>query len=372
MNILILSASTGGGHMASSKALKNFIETHNKDANVRVIDTIKYINPTLNKVVSGGYTTLAKEFPLVYKRLYKLTDQKRKLTSMVGKMNLIFSKKLVPLINDFKPDIIITTHPFSTEMISLLKERKKIDIPLMCIMTDYIAHNTWIKPRVDAYIVASETMKNEMIDRGISDKKVYPYGIPVDKKFLEEFDKTKIMHEVGFKEGKTTILVMAGSFGVKNISTIYDEISNIPLDIQIIVITGNNKKLFDELSYKVEVSNKKTELIEFTTEVNKFMKISDVIITKPGGVTTSEALSCNLPMIVFDAIPGQEEGNARFLIENNMAISIGNGSKCKDEVNKLLKDKDKLKDMKNKCLAFDKSKCNENILNLIEKLSKNN
>lgn len=372
MNILILSASTGGGHMASSNALKSFIEMHNEDAKVRVIDTIKYINPTLNKVVTGGYTTLAKEFPLIYKRLYKLTDQKRKLTSMMGKMNLIFSKKLLPLINDFKPDIIITTHPFSTEMISILKERKKIDIPLMCIMTDYIAHNTWIKPYVDVYIVASETMKNEMIDRGISDEKVYPYGIPVDKKFLEEFDKTKIMQEVGFKEGKTTILVMAGSFGVNNISIIYDEISNISLDIQIIVITGNNKKLFDKLSNRVKISNKKTELIKFTTEVNKFMKIADVIITKPGGVTTSEALSCNLPMIVFDAIPGQEEGNAKFLIENNMAITIGSGDKCKEIVNKLLIDKDKLKDMKNRCLAFDKSKCNENILNLIEKISKNN
>lgn len=372
MNILILSASTGGGHMRASKAIGGYMTQKNTDINVKIVDSLLYISPILNKTVTGGYVYLATKTPKLYGKLYDLTNKDHKFANFVTRLNNIFANKLLPLIDDFRPDIIITTHPFPTEMVSRLKSKKEINIPLICIMTDYAPHKAWISDKVDAYIVANDDMVTKMITEGVDSRCIYPYGIPVDEVFFEEKEKQLVIEELGLDKNLPTILMMAGSFGVSNVFDVYENIIDIDLDFQIILVTGRNQKLYNNFEEVIGSSPKKTKLIYFTDEINKFMQASDIIITKPGGLTVTEALACNIPMAVFNAIPGQEEENAEFLLKHNMAVRISDGNSCRAAIVELLKDSEKLEDMKEACKSFDKNDSTKNIFLLINELIENN
>ena len=405
MNILILTASTGGGHLRAAASLKSYIVENSKDNNVKIIDALEYISPMLNKTITEGYEQMAKKAPKLFGSLYKSSNKDTALGSfVVGFMSLI-SKSLLPLIQDFEPEVIITTHPFVTTMVSTLKEHGKISQPLICIMTDYAPHKTWINKCVDSYIVSNDGMIDVMVKMGADREKIHPFGIPIDGAFYTSKDKDAILNEIGLKNNVLTILIMAGSFGVTDIIKIYNDIVKINLDFQIIVITGRNKKLYETFekrlkkgpklsnisrrrklkrTFKIKskkkisvirkrrrkkMGRKPTRLLYFTNEVDKYMQVSDLIITKPGGLTVSEALACNLPMAIFDAIPGQEEENAEFLIDNNMAVKIGKGKTCVKTIENLLTQEDTLEHMKLSCKSFDKSASTENIFMEINRLT---
>ncbi len=372
MNVLILSASTGAGHMRASNALKSHIRKVDKNTNIEVVDVFKYINPLLDKTVCKGYLYLATKAPRFYGKMYKSTNKDSKIPSKLTKPIVLFNRKLMRLINYFNPDVVITTHPFVTEMVSRLKEQEKLTVPLICIMTDYAPHKTWIHKCVDRYIVANDDMPDEMEKLGVPKEIIHSFGIPIDDVFFNHNDKKAIRKKLNLNEDLPTILIMAGSFGVKNILSIYNDIVKISMDFQIIVITGKNEKLYSAFKETITTSPKPTELIFFTNEVHKFMHSSNIIITKPGGLTISEALACNIPMVVFDAIPGQEQENAQFLVSHNMAILLEKNKDCSYVIQNLLEDKSRLEFMKNSCKVFDKSNSCENIFNLIKELCKTN
>ena len=372
MNILILSASTGGGHMRASKAIENYMIQQGENINVEIVDSLLYISPILNKTITSGYLYLATKTPKLYGKLYDLTNKEHKLANFVARLNNIFANKLMPLIEDFKPDVIITTHPFPTEMVSRLKVKGEINIPLICIMTDYAPHKAWISKDIDAYIVSNDDMVGKMVNEGVNLKNIYSYGIPIDEVFFKEEEKQLVIEELGFDKNLPTILMMAGSFGVNNVFDVYENIIDIDLDFQIILVTGKNQKLYNNFEKIVEDSPKKTKLIYFTDEINKYMQASDIIITKPGGLTVTEALACNIPMAVFDAIPGQEEENAEFLLKHNMAVRIKDGQSCRQSIIELLNDEDKLEGMKAAYKSFDKNDSSKNIFLLINELIENN
>ena len=409
VKIIILSATTGGGHMRAANAIKDYLQSFANE--VLVLDTIEYINPLLNKTITEGYEYLAKKQPNIYKVLYD-TANKKSIMQAITNVNSLISKRLLPLIYEYAPDIIMTTHPFSTEMVSRLKGAGKIKMPILCIMTDYSPHRTWINDNVDAYIVSNNEMIKGMYDMGVPYWKVYPYGIPISKEFYNKKDKGIILKEMGLSSDIPTILIMAGSFGVQNILSIYREILEIPRKFQIIIITGRNKKLYYSIEEVVEGKRRKREIrapkllrrymsqlksktlrlirkekvvdisyngkyqefhrlntrvLYFTNEVDKYMQASDLIITKPGGLTITEALACNLPMVVFDAIPGQEEENAEFLAGNNLAIRMASKEKAADSIKSLLENTDRLESMRCSCQKFAKPGSLEKIRLLIER-----
>ena len=385
MKILILTAATGGGHLRASSALKSYILETQEDCEVEIVDTLKYISPLLDKTVTEGYEAMAKRTPKLFGSLYKSTNRGKSKTTYF--FCNIFRKYLMPLVEEFRPDAIISTHPFATEMISLLKEDGKITAPLICVMTDYGPHRAWIHPYVDSYIVSNEGMVDTMAKMSAPREKIHPYGIPVEESFYEKMDRAEVLRQLGLSPDKPTVLIMAGSFGVSNILRIYNNIIKVNLDFQIIVITGKNERLYEafnklilrnsrqkplrDVSVKLKPKpSKPTKVLFFTNEVHKYMQISDLIITKPGGLTVSEALACNLPMAIFDAIPGPETENAEFLIDNNMAVKIQKGSACSETIYDLLSNQERLEEMRRSCSAFDKSSSGPKIVNEIQKLVK--
>ena len=368
MRTLILSISAGGGHVNAAEAMECYLKLNNPENEVKLVDTIKYINPFLDKVVIGSYLKSLKYSPYIFGKLYKLAETGDSIATISNKVNEIIIYKLIPLIKDFSPDVIITTHPFSTEMISILKGKGKVNAPVAAILTDYAPHSFWIHPNIDAYIVSTEEMREEMVRRGVVKNQLYPLGIPVKPDFIKSYSKEETLHNLNLSTNTPTVLLMGGSLGMGRISVLYEELQQIERDIQIIVITGTNKKLFSQLSSLKQTSCKSTRIIGYTTEVNRYMQACDLLITKPGGLTITEALISNVPLALFSAIPGQEEKNAEFLLKNKLAVDLGDGKNCKEIINNLLNSPDELEQMRANCIKFARPTCGSDIKELLYSL----
>jgi len=373
VKILILSAATGGGHLRASHAIEKYIMENSTGNEVSVIDALKSINVVLDKTVCEGYHFLATKTPKVFGQLYRKTNEDSLLNNLMTRFTSVFSQKLIPLMEEQNPDVIISTHPFVTEMVSHLKGKKVVSAPLICLMTDYGPHRAWIADHVDAYIVSTPDMIPPMQAMGVKKELIYPFGIPVgDVFFTKGEEKSAILTKLGMEPEVPTILIMAGSFGVTNIMNIYKDLIKLPTEFQIIIITGRNQRLYEAFTPVIEHSTKKTKLVYFTDEVENYMHASDLIITKPGGLTVSEALACNIPLAVFDAIPGQEEDNANFLLTHDMAVKLDRSVDTGVTIHALLEDSKRLEEMRTSCENFDTSDSNKNIFSLIHELCEKN
>ena len=371
MKILLLTAATGGGHLRASNAVERYIRD-NTGHDVKSVDTLKAVGRFLDKTVCDSYLFMAKKVPALFGRLYKQTNKQNLFSDLVPKLSGMFSNLLLPAIEAYHPDVIITTHPFATEMVSDLREDGSVTAPLICILTDYGVHRAWIADYVDAYVVASDDMVPELMTFGVPKEKIYPFGIPVHDVFFDREDRSMILRDLNFDPELPTLLFMAGSFGVSNIIKLYRDLTETNVKMQIIVITGRNRKLYEAFEKELASGARlPTRLIYFTDEVEKYMHASDLLVTKPGGLTVSEALACNLPLAVFDAIPGQEEDNANFLKTHDMGVRLHKGDDFAEQISSLLMEKQKLQAMRENCEEFDKSQSIPNLLVLIRTLTKN-
>lgn len=416
MNLLILSASTGGGHNRAANALKEYIHTNDPEVSVEIIDAIEECSTLLNFTVVKGYKALVTLTPGFFGMLYKSSDKKSPLAELVNVVYSQCAKRLQLIIESKQPDVIISCHPFAGGILGYMKTKLGYDVPLISIVTDFLPHRAYIAQGIDAYITASDKAKDILathyeIGRDI----IYDYGHPVYEKFYEGRGRSReeVLDELGFSRDKRTVLVMAGSFGVSDVLGIYESLLGIELDYQMIVITGRNKKLFDAfeklLNNEEEIitddepefikslsedniirilynssenakerltstfrrsnhKHKPTRLFYFVDNVDDYMHASDLIITKPGGMTTSESIACALPMAVFKAYPGQEEQNAALLVENDIGVILDKNTAAK-QVGELIADDEKLQTMRESCRKYVRKNSCENIFNLAKKLA---
>jgi len=372
MKALILSVSAGGGHSHAAEAMKIYLKLNNPNCEVKVVDTLKFINPIIDKVVVGGYLQTIKATPSLFGKLYTHSESDFGLATISAKINEMMSFRLFPFVQKYNPDIIICTHPFPAEMMSIIKSKNKTSIPFITILTDYAVHNFWLHPFTDAYVVSNSDMTSDMILRDINKAQIYELGIPVKPNFIHQYDKNDTLCDLNLSPHKPTILVMGGSLGMGKISNIYEQLKNVKEDIQIVVITGSNKKLYAELQNLKQSSLKETRIIGFTEKVNKYMQACDLLLTKPGGLTIAEALICEVPIAVFSPIPGVEEHNAQFLLKHNLAIDLTDINNCSTIIQDLISSKEKLQTIKNNCAAFSKPTAGPDICKLINLLIKKN
>ena len=354
MKVLIFYASYGGGHLNAAKSIENCIKINYEDIDVELIDCMKYVNKTIEKVTTAAYREMAKKVPWAWGRIYS-DAQKGPLAHITTRSNKIMAIKLLKLLREKKPDLIISTHPFGSQMCSYLKRKGKITAKIATIMTDFAPHDQWLVGHefTDYFFVAHDKMKQYLISKNINEEKVFTTGIPMSEKFQEKYDKTEIIKKYNLDQKKFIILFFGGGeFGLGKTRTaqIFENFVQETLEhnIQIIAISGKNPKMksaFEEIVNNNRAQNN-VKIIGFSNEVPKLMSISDLVVTKPGGLTTSESLASNLPMVVINPIPGQEEENAEFLKEKGIAVWIKKTDDSKEVIKKLLSDKKKLEQMK--------------------------
>lgn len=297
------------GHIAAANSIKKYIDDNYEDADVEAIDCIEYISKYANIISTKAYVEMTKNTPRLWKKLYSGSN-KGTLAVISDASNRIMALKLVGLIKEKKPDLIISTHPFSSHMCAILKKKKKISCELATVMTDYHIHNQWLSlPKyVDYFFVANEQMKSDLIDLKIPSSKIFVTGIPVSPRFLKKYNREEIFDELWLDKNKFTVLFFGGGeFGLgKNSIVRFLEIGlRMFKDIQVIAISGKNKKMnlaFKELVEKTNSENR-VKVLEFTDKVPEFMSISDVVVTKAGGLTITESLVSGLPIIIVNPIP---------------------------------------------------------------------
>ncbi len=321
MDILFLSISAGGGHMKAAEALKSHIEERYPGSRTIVVDSLRYINPIVDKLIIGSYINTLKNTPRIYGKLYEIAESDDNLSDVSTTVNRILSYKIRRLIREFVPDLVVCTHPFPLQMAANLKRQSLVRSQLVTILTDFTAHPFWLHNEVDAYTVAHPGMKFEMIKRGISEDIIHPVGIPITKGFLKDYDKTEIRKELEL-EDITTVLIMGGSLGFGDIKETFQALLNSRKELQLIVVAGKNQKIIKQVKKYASNTEKPVKIYSYTDKIPELMSASDLIITKPGGLTVSEALVKNLPMILISPIPGQEEKNARFLQNSGVAARI--------------------------------------------------
>ena len=354
MKVLIFYASYGGGHLNAAKSIENCIKTNYKDMDVEMIDCMKYVNKTIEKVTTAAYREMAKKAPWAWGRIYS-DAQKGPLAHITTRSNKIMAIKLLKLLREKKPDLIISTHPFGSQMCSYLKRKNKINSKIATIMTDFAPHDQWLVGHeyTDYFFVAHNKMKDYLINKGISESKVFDTGIPISENFQKQYNKKEIFDKYNLDESKFTILFFGGGeFGLGKTRTVQifnnfvEETKN--NNIQIIAISGKNPKMKSAFEEVVNSNNAgiNVKIIEFSNEVPKLMAIANLVVTKPGGLTTSESLVSHLPMVVINPIPGQEEENAEFLESKNIAVWIKKSDDSKEIIESLLNNREKISIMK--------------------------
>lgn len=319
LKVLFFSVSIGAGHDLAAQALAAKFKETVPEATIEIVDTFKYINPVLNKVVAGSYMETLKFTPKVWGYLYEQAEEGERMIDLGQIMNKLLSRKLEELLNQFEPDVIICSHAFPCGIISALKEKNSLNIPLVAVITDYTIHSFWLHPYVNAYIIPSEGLKYPMLQQGIAEKLIQPKGIPIRNEFGLSMDKKQIRTELGL-ENKTTILVMGGGLGLGSIPEIVHTLGNCGMDLQVMVIAGSNVKLEEKL--KQMKTKNKLLVYGYIDFVAKLMAGADLIITKPGGLTTAEVLATGLPMVIVAPLPGQEDRNTEFLLNSGVAAKV--------------------------------------------------
>lgn len=369
--ILIFYASYGGGHLNAAKSIKECIDTNYIDCETELIDCMKYVNKPIEKITTAAYREMAKKLPWAWGKIYS-DSQKGPLAHITTRTNMIFAIKLLKLLRNKQPDIIISTHPFGSQMCSYLKRKGKITSKIATIMTDFSPHDQWLvgNEHTNYFFVAHDKMKNYLISKNIPENKIFSTGIPISSRFLKQYNKKEILDELKLEENKKTILFFGGGeFGLgktKTVQIFEDLVKNFD-DIQVIAIAGKNEKM--KLSFQNIVKNNHKEnnvkILEFTNKVPELMSISDLVISKPGGLTTSESLASNLPMIIINPIPGQEEENAEFLEEKSTGIWIRKNDSAYEIFKSLFSNSQKLQNMKNNTNVLAKKHSTEDICKIL-------
>ncbi|GAA4723389.1 MGDG synthase family glycosyltransferase [Brevibacillus fulvus] len=311
--ILIFSASIGNGHNQTAKAMQESLGEQGYSS--MIIDTLEYVSPTFHKILLESYMNLLRLSPKMWGKIYHNSERSRLIEINVL---MLLANKLKKLINSVKPDAFIATHPFASCMLSVLKGRNNWSIPIYTIITDFTIHPSWINHHIDYYFIAHEQLKY-LIDIYREDpEKFKAMGIPIMKKFREPLDKEKLRETFGLKNNQKCILLSGGGLGLGSMEKVLDGLNNIDLPLKTFVLTGKNQKLFRKVSkhtYRHEVVP-----LPFIDNVHEYLHVADLIVTKSGGLTTAEVLSKQVPMIVHNPLPGQEERNSHFLLNNGCAV----------------------------------------------------
>lgn len=321
--VLITSVSAGAGHIRAAAAVEQYLR--NDTANEYIIknyDLMTFSTNWFKTVYATHYLAIINHLPTLWKSLYKLSDRPTLNINLKTRRWIEYNNHLAffEQLKNFSPDIVISTHFMPPEILIAFKEKTQMNFKIAVVVTDFDVHYLWVHPEVDMYFVAGKKAKDKLIAYGIDENKIHISGIPVMPQFLKPSEVESLTKKWNFNPEKKRLLLMAGGAGVGGLDGLCKKILSKYPDIEVIALAGKNEKLLNNL---VNIKNKGFNNLHpmgFTTEVHELMQLSDLIITKPGGLSTSECLVMKKPMLLINPIPGQEEHNAKLLTELGVAM----------------------------------------------------
>lgn len=313
--ILIFSVSFGHGHNQVSSVLQKELQV--RGFNTEVVDTFEVINPLFHKVVLESYLYLLRMKPSLWGKIYHYSEENPN-SIFLRQFNAFLTKRLHQFIELNRASVIITTHPIATTLVANVKRKMMLTSNLFALLTDFAVHPMSIHNEVDGYFIASDHLNYANTLYNLDGSLFHPTGIPVNHAKVHLQPREAIRRELNLNENMKTILIAGGGVGLANYSNILASLESFHENLQIICVTGQNKKALQ----KLERHNSKHSLhiLGFTNRFINYLRASDVILTKAGGVTMAEALICETPALIYQPLPGQEEQNTQFLMNYGFAI----------------------------------------------------
>jgi processive 1,2-diacylglycerol beta-glucosyltransferase len=360
MRILIATLTAGGGHIAAAAAIEEAWRALRPDDTVERLDLTTFFSPLHRKIHADGYVQLVERAPELWGMFFGKTDNP-KIVRRINRIRRMFPsgsrKKFIRHLKEFNPDVVLCTHFEPLETLGRLKtpedgvpQRPKLIEKMgfrrarpsenwqhpfiVSIVTDFEAHALWMDPCVDLYCVAAEETKARLVARGAAAANAVVTGIPIATKFSPKPDARDIRKTYGLRDNQPVLLVLGGGFGMGPVAEILTELDKVPGCFQTLVVTGRN----EELRRKLVTQTRKhpTHVLGFSTNMHELMTVADLIITKPGGLTTSEALALGKPLFILNPIPGQEAANSDFLLERGAATKVNRVEDLPFRIEKLL------------------------------------
>lgn len=373
LKILILHARVGNGHYKAAEVIRDKIGQLYPNATVYFEDGLEESSRVINFIAIKGYTNILKYVPEMFGSMYDRTDSPDKGAIEAGYklINKYLTIRIKKMLRQIQPDIIFSTHPFVTRMCAYLKKKCKTNAKLATLITDYAPHNMWVTDysNIDKILVATEEVKNSCIKKyGVPEAKLQVTGIPVSDKFTQKMDREKILEEFDLNDNLPIFLFFpGGGLGVGNGAEILKDLLKCSENFQLVVVAGKNEKLKEEFEEIVKEDARNIRVLGFTNKVAELMYVSEAVISKPGGLTSTECLVSCKPMLIINVVPGQEEQNASYLCNNGAAIRVAE-EELSEALETLLKRPVRLEQMKDMCAILRQPNASEEIVDSLIKL----
>ena len=343
MKLLVVTAAFGTGHNQVAAALA---EAATREGHVaQVCDVLSASLPTLSFLLSRGFLRLLTTAPAIYRLAYRRAEIPGQLDGVkygsLGALSRLMWSKLGPLLARVQPDAILCTHPIPLGALAVMRRQLRFRCPLVGVLTDFAPHSFWLHPGVDQYYVATREMAAIMVDQGVAPYQVHVTGIPIRGSFAEPTDRTAAAGALGLDPTRPTVLLMGGGLGMGPMREMVVEACRVPLPAQLLVVTGHNRRVFEQLqpltaqAFRSEAS---VRLFGYVPQIHTLMAASDVLVSKAGAVTASEALAIGLPMLLLQPIPGHEERNQAALVAAGAARALRNPGEVAPALLRLLTD----------------------------------
>ncbi|MEA3211607.1 MAG: processive 1,2-diacylglycerol beta-glucosyltransferase [Chthoniobacter sp.] len=349
--VLIVSTSAGTGHVRAAQALEKEFARDARVAKVIHADALKFTNKLFRDFYSTLYMRLVRSAPDVLGWMYRASDEPWKGEAVRTQLDRLNTQKLIKFIRDFDPHITVCTHFMPAGIISHLMEKGELETHLSIVVTDMDCHAMWLSRLFHRYFVAIDETKAHLEALGLPPERITVSGIPVDPVFAEPVDREAVRASLGLKPDSTTLLLSAGALGVGPTELLVERLKLLQHEFQAIVICGKSEEIKTRVEQAAGGDQGRFRILGYTDRMHELMKVSDLFIGKPGGLTTSEALACGLPMVVFSPIPGQEERNSDHLLEEGVAIKCNELTTLPFKIDRLLADPARLAAMRRAAAA---------------------
>lgn len=348
--ILILSAAVGAGHLRAAQAVELTLRQLRPDLTVRNVDVLELTNAAFRGLYGKAYLDLVNKAPHVLGYFYDMMDKQRGPKSTRDRLRLLVERinlqRFQNLVEDEPWDVIINTHFLPAEIIASLKRQQKVRVPQVTVTTDFETHRLWVNQPCELYTTATDEGAATLHQWGIPEPAIRVTGIPIHPLFAQEVDRATCLKAQGLVGDRPILLQLAGGFGVGPIAQIYQNLLALETPAELVVVVGRNAAAKEELEQIAVPDRHRAKIFGFTDQIDQLMAVADVVVSKPGGLTTSEVLARGAAMAVVNPIPGQESRNSDFLLENGAAIKINNLATLTHKLGVLLGDPVRLAGLK--------------------------
>lgn len=338
--VLILSASIGTGHTQAARAVEEYIRTLPEECEVEQLDFLSNDSLSIDNLVKETYIKILDVFPMLYDLMYYSSQGQKKGSAVKTLLAWGLKRRMQHILDAKKPDVLICTHPFPAGAAALLKRQHRMTIPVVGIITDFAIHQLWVYPQIDVYCVAASQIKDELAGYGVPQDKILVSGIPVRQAFQQyhwAWDTTR-------RQDKN-ILIMGGGLGMGSMKEVVRQLDAVSGFDSFTVVTGYNADLYDELSTLKGKTRHHLTVLGYTNQIPELMEKASLLITKPGALTCTEAATVQVPILLYNAIPGQEEENAVYLQNKGCAVWVQEESKLSATVADVFAHPEKLEAM---------------------------